>query len=468
MKYSVFVLSMALSTALFAQAPDTLWTKTFGGSYNETCNSVQQTSDGGYIIAGSTRSFGAGLYDFWLIKTDSEGDTVWTRTFGGSLHDWGRSAQQTSDGGYIITGISDVLLIKTDTNGDTLWTKTYSGSGNFVQQTSDNGYILCGDISDDLLLVRTDVNGDTLWTKTYGGNLIDCGNSVQQTTDGGFIVTGVKDETTVGQDRSYVWLIKTDTNGDTLWTRTFIGNQIAQGYSVQQTSDGGYIIAGVTNAIWSHPFSFGNAWLIKTDANGDTLWTNTFGDSLGGQRGYSVQQTSDGGYIFTGFTNSTDIDLWLIKTDANGDTLWTKTFGDSLSDFGYSVQQTSDGGYIIAGETSSIGAGGSDVWLIKFAPDITSINQNPHTSITGYQLKQNYPNPFNPSTTIEFAIPKAGFVTLTIYDVLGEKVSTLVSENLTAGSYQYQWNAGDLASGVYFYSIEASGFTKSRKMLLIR
>jgi hypothetical protein len=108
------------------------------------------------------------------------------------------------------------------------------------------------------------------------------------------------------------------------------------------------------------------------------------------------------------------------------------------------------------------------VWLIKFAPDITSINQNPHTSITGYQLKQNYPNPFNPSTTIEFAIPKAGFVTLTIYDVLGEKVSTLVSENLTAGSYQYQWNAGDLASGVYFYSIEASGFTKSRKMLLIR
>jgi len=309
---------------------DTLWTKTFGGSDWEgaTGTSVQQTTDGGYIITGNTHSFGAGYEDIWLIKTDASADTLWTKTFGGSNGDAGCSVKQTTDGGYIITGFTDsfgaggydVWLIKTDASGDTLWTKTFGGSdsdrGNSVQQTNDGGYIITGGTFgagvSDVWLIKTDASGDTLWTKPFDGDLHDCGFSVQQTSDGGYIITGY-----TGWDWGFgsdfdVWLIKTDASGDTLWTKTFAGGS-AVGYSVQQTTDGGYIIAGCTNAFGAGDMDI---WLIKTDASGDTLWTKTFGGS-GVEGGTSVQQTTDGGYIIAGFTDSFgagETDFWLIKT----------------------------------------------------------------------------------------------------------------------------------------------------------
>jgi len=379
LKICTIICVMLLSLPCYSE-PITVWTKTFGGSGGDEGYSVDQTTDGGYIITGYTLSYGAGGADVWLIKTDANGDTLWTKTFGGSDWDRGYSVKQTADGGYIITGCTsygagggDVWLIKTDANGDTLWTKTFGGCcwdrGNSVDQTADGGYIITGWISyepgeTDVWLIKTDANGDTLWTKTFGGSGEDMGNSVDQTTDGGYIITGYT--LPYGAGGGDVWLIKTDANGDTLWTKTFGGSGHDEGYSVKQTADGGYIIAGYT---WSYGAGGGDVWLIKTDANGDTLWTKTFGGS-GHDEGYSVKQTADGGYIITGCTWSYGAgggDVWLIKTDANGDTLWTKTFGGSCEDRGYSVKQTADGGYIITGYTWSYGAGGPDVWLIKLS-----------------------------------------------------------------------------------------------------
>jgi hypothetical protein len=352
--------------------------KTFGGSESDYGRSVEQTTDGGYIITGFTESFGNGLIDVWLIKTDSQGNEEWNQTFGGSESDYGNSVQQTTDGGYIITGtlesdgIVNVYLIKTDSDGNEEWNQTFGGNSNdlgrSVQQTSDGGYVITGGTSSfgngdrDTWLIKTDSNGNEEWNQTFGGSGRDEGRSVEQTTDGGFIITGRTES--FGNGGYDVWLIKTDSNGDEVWNQTFGGSEDDYGLSVEQTTDGGYIITG-------HTDSFGNGssdvWLIKTDSNGNEEWNQTFGGSSG-DYGYSVEQTTDGGFIITGGTGSFGngyYDVWLIKTDFQGNEEWNQIFGGSESDYGYSVEQTTDGGYIITGFTFSFGNGGSDVWLIK-------------------------------------------------------------------------------------------------------
>ena len=484
--------TILISGEILYGQPDSLWTKTFGGSDDDGGFAVQQTSDGGYIVIGYTASYGAGFYDVWMIKTDAAGDTLWTKTFGGSDRDVGSSVQQTSDGGYIITadtesygaGSSDVWMIKTDAAGDTLWTKIFGGSsydeGYSVQQTLDGGYVVIGrTASDDIgaegwdaLLIKTDADGNTLWIKTYGVSNWDYGFSGQQTSDRGYIITGVTTSTLPGQDDFDVWLIKTDAAGDTLWTKSFRGRSHDMGWSVQQTSDGGYIIAGETGYLRVGNPSY--VWLIKTDADGNMQWRKTFGGS-DTEVGSSVQQTSDGGYIITGHTESYGAgsdDVWLIKTDAGGDTLWTKTFGGGDDDWGNSVQQTSDGGYIITGATYSYGFAGyqvSDVWLIKTARDPTIGIENEWVSNPfAYNLNQNYPNPFNPITTIEFSLPSSGLVTLSVYNILGREVETILNQHMDAGSQSVRWHANHVPNGIYFVRMVSGDFSQTRKMLFLR
>ena len=359
------------------------WEKTYGGAKGDGGYSVQQTLDGGYIVVGS---FTKGDHaDIYLLKTDSNGDTLWTKTFWdwGNNHDWGYSVQQTTDGGYIITGENSsfsgtgrryAYLIKTDNIGDTLWTKMFGAVmedvvGYSVQQTTDGGYVIAGSIWTignglDVHLIKTNNYGDTLWTKSYGRCDNEVGYSVQQTNDGGYIITGVTNSCESDTTRNHVYLIKTDNYGDTLWTKTYGENDYDKGNSVQQTTDGGYIIVGSTVSWYEGSY----VYLLKTDSNGDTLWTRTIGGEYKAE-GHSVQQTTDGGYIITG---SIDLigsgyytyDVFLLKTDHNGDSLWSNTFGGEDTDIGRSVQQTSDGGYIITGWTFP-NSNYADIYLIK-------------------------------------------------------------------------------------------------------
>jgi len=467
----------------YAQSPDTLWTKTCGGINDDKGFSVRQTFDGGYIIAGYTHSYGAGQEDVYLIKTDSLGDTIWTRTYGGTNSDAGYSVQQTSDSGYIIvgytssfgTGSEDIYLIKTDVIGDTIWTKTYGGpvsdSGYSVEQTGDGGYVIVGSTSsfgsgnNDVYLIRTDINGDTIWTKTFGGAADDYGYSVQQTTDGGYIITGVTYSFGIGNGD--VYLIKTDSTGDSLWTRTYGTSENDVGYAVRQTVDGGYIIGGAGYWILlGYDFYF-----IKTDENGYVIW-DQYNGSLNDDFAHSVQQTHDGGYIIVG---NFSYELYIIRTDTVGLNYWTMIFGGVNYDCAYSIQGTRDGGYIITGITNSFGAGNFDVYLVKTTPDPVYMGEYQFSKAPAVNL-QVLPNPSRGTVKIKFKIPEISAqinvrsqVMLRIYDVTGRLVKSFsLSAPFVLDWSGYDDNRNPVSSGVYLLRLEAGEENITRKLVLIR
>jgi hypothetical protein len=446
------------------------WTRTYGGTGWEQGSFVQQTTDGGYIVVGYTESFGAGGGDIYFIKTNASGDTLWTKTYGGTSSDLGWSVRQTTDGGYIVAGYTesfgagfyDVYLIKTNATGDTLWTRTYGGTGyDFVysvQQTTDGGYILAGYTNsfghgaEDVYLIKTNATGDTLWTKTYGGTNNDKGYYVQQTNDGGYIIIGTTwsfRDTLKGD----VYLIKTNAGGDTLWTRTYGGTDYEDGSSVQQTTDGAYIAVGTT---FSSGDTLGDVYLIKANANGDTLWTRIYGGAKF-DYGSFVQQTADGGYIIAGGTKSYGAgndDSYLIKTNAFGDTLWTRTYGGAANDYGYCVQRTIDGGYIIVGETFSFGDS-VQVYLIK-TDSLGNVGVEENRQGAKGPRRQGVtakPNPF-----ISFArVPGHEAERFSLYDISGRLVGTCKGDRVGEG----------LGAGVYFLRAE-KGKDKPVRIVKVR
>jgi hypothetical protein len=478
--YSFLFLTSYFSL-IYAQAPDTLWTKTYGGDSTDVGFSVKETFDGGYIIAGYTLSFGVNHADIYLIKTDINGDTLWTKIYNiPNRWDMARDVQQTSDSGYVVTGVSSTgedafFLMKTNAFGDTVWTKTYGGASHdqawSVQQTLDKGYIVAGRTMSfgaggyDYYLIKTDSLGDTLWTKTYGGLEHDYAYSVQQTTDSGYIVVGYT--WSYGAGVNDVYLIKTDSSGDTLWTKVYGGASVDIGYSVQQTIDGGYIIVGVTA-------SYGNGMIycLKTDQNGDTLWTRLLGGSTYQTTGRSVDQTMDSGYIITGHTqlSGQESDVYCVKINAAGDTIWSRIYGGVERERSFSVQQTSDGGYIITGRTYSFGAGESDVWLLKLASDPGVVENKSQYIPLPLQV---VPNPFSKLTSINFTVEQnIKNVELALYSSAGRMVRA-IDHVVSPGLNKLQWVGDDgsghmLPNGVYFLKLKIRDSVVVKKVLIIR
>jgi hypothetical protein len=353
--------------------------KTYGGAGNDWAYSMVQTKDGGYALAGSTDSFGAGAIDFWLEKTDSAGNMQWNKTYGGTRNDEAYSVVQTSDGGYALAGrtasfsvgASDFWLVKTDASGNMMWNKTYGGTGydsvSSVVQTSD-GYALAGQTGSfgagfaDFWLVKTDASGNMMWNKTYGGTADDLAPSMIQTADGGYALAGTT--ASFGSGYTDAWLVKTDASGNMMWNKTYGETGGDGAYSIVQTTDGGYALAGVT-----YSFGAGNAdfWLVKTDGYGNTQWNQTYGGT-DYEYANSVAQTADGGYVLAGTTTSLSANVtsfWLVKTDGYGNTQWNQTYGETGDNEASSMVQTKDGGYELGGYTDSSGAGGYDFWLVK-------------------------------------------------------------------------------------------------------
>lgn len=357
------------------------WAATYGGISSDEGAFIQQTTDGGYIMVGTTDSFGAGSADFWILKLDNSGRITWQKTYDTTGSDEAFCIKQTTDGGYIVGGFTspgegyyDLLILKLTSTGDVTWQKTYGTARldfigetfNSIQQTSDGGYIVLGDTPGDvdLWVLKLDSTGNVSWQKTYGGPNGDSGESLYQTGDGGYIVLGKTASFSAGAND--VWLLKLDSSGGVTWQKSYGGDGEEDVTAFYQTNDGGYIVAGPTE-------SFGagdrDVWIVKLDSVGDVTWQKTYG-GISGESALSVYQMSDGNYIVGGYTGSFgagSADTWVFKLDSTGGIIWQKTYGGAGDDAAFSLQKTTNDGYILTGLTTFFGAGDSDV--LVFAID---------------------------------------------------------------------------------------------------
>lgn len=576
--FLALIIVTMIAKPAFPQSPDTLWTKTFGGSNIDVGYAVQETRDGGYIIAGYTRSFGTvSGRNVWLIKTDIMGNLQWHNTFGGNADDEAYAVHQTADGGYIIagytksfgSGLMDAYLIKTDSMGNFVWERMFGGAQDDeaygVLQANDGGYIIAGATSSfgagsrDAFLIKTDANGTELWRRPFGGLSSDGARNVQKTSDGGFILSGWTFSLGPAAVGNAV-LYKADSLGNQQWAKAYGGTDVDRGLYVQQTPDGGYIFTGYTASIGA-----GNddAWVVKTDNLGNEAWSKTFGGTVR-DYGNSIALTPDGGYIITGYTISFGAggdDLWMIKLNSSGTEEWRKLLGGTASDVGYDIKVTRDGSYVVTGHTLSYGAGVHDVWLIKTGSVIpvellsfngTVINNSINlrwstaseinnkefviqravsgaawqtagiipgsgtttepkeysfsdnellpgtyryrliqkdfdgsghffylsealevTAGTGFSLMQNYPNPFCESTTITYTVPsgrnrEAGLVSIKVKNILGEDVAIPVNEIKSPGKHDLIFNSAGLPAGIYILEMSAGEYKSVKKLIKIK
>jgi len=416
---------------------DIIWEKSYGGSDLDVANSIQQTTDGGFIVAGHSKSgdgdvsLNQGDNDFWITKLDRDGNLEWEKSFGGSDVDVAQSVQQTDDGGFIVAGYTwssdgdvnlnqgeiDMWVLKLKDNGDIEWQKSLGGTdrdmARSIQQTSDGGFIVAGgttsadgDVSSnngdgDLWVVKLKDNGDIEWEETYGGWHTEHAYYIKQTADGGFAIAGFSHSVDgdVGENNGFsdYWILKLENDGTIEWSEVYGGSDWDYIREIQQTSDGGFIIAGYTHSDdidVSINKGGRDSWIIRLDENGSLVWKNTYGGS-GSDSAFSILETKNGGFIVAGSSTSSDGDVsenkgltdsWILQLDENGNILWEKTYGGSGSDNFLSMQHTTDGNYILAGTSNSNDGdvsknnGDKDHWIVKIAGESDSTSPSPSTT----------------------------------------------------------------------------------------
>jgi len=407
-------------------SPSIEWQKSFGGSSDDWAHSIQQSADGGYIVAGKSESNDGdvtgnhGITDYWVVKLSPQGTVVWQKSLGGGRNDLAYSIQQSADGGYIVAGWSgsndgdvmgnhgneDYWVVKLSPQGTIEWQKSLGGSRSdnaySIQQSADGGYIVAGgsastdgDVTGnhggtDYWVVKLSPQGTIEWQKSLGGSRGDYANSIQQCSDGGYIVAGNSEsndgDVTGNHGREDYWVVKLSHTGALEWQKSLGGNKQDWANSIQQSTDGGYIVAGYSESndgdVTGNHGNY-DYWVVKLSPTGAVEWQKSLGGSSN-DAASSIQQSTDGGYIVAGVSSLNDGDItgnhggadsWVVKLSTSGTIEWQKSLGGSRDDWAYSIQQSVDGGYIMAGYSKSndgdvIGNHGNmDYWVVKLSPD---------------------------------------------------------------------------------------------------
>jgi len=452
------------------------WQRDLGGSGSELLPEVQQTSDGGYFVLTKTESNDGdvigqhGSFDGWGVKLSVTGAIEWQRAFGGSGFEAIEGFSQTSDGGFVIIGGTtssngdilfnhggeDLFIIKLDNTGSVQWSRAFGGSdyerAYAIQQTTDEGFIVAGTTNSndgqvsgnhgdgDIWVLKLNSLGNIQWKKALGGSSMEQPGSIQQTTDGGYVVAGLTwsndlDVSGSNGGRDF-WVVKLSEEGMIEWQKALGGSVSDDAHSIFQTNDGGYIVEGYTysnDGDVTGQHGGNDHWIVKLSEVGDIQWEKALGGS-GQDAIYSIQQTTDGGFVLAGESESSngDVpenqgleDLWMVKLSDLGEVQWTISLGGSKEDEAKIIQQTSDGGYFVLGTSFSNNGdvtgqhGNGDFWILKFSPDMVGVDNIP-ISVQSAPLEI-FPNPSNGMVSFQIESEEPS-LTVLIADFLGRLV----------------------------------------------
>jgi hypothetical protein len=528
MKFFFTLLVTFFFSAFFLiSQPSIQWQKSIGGSGCEESYSIQQTYDGGYIVAGSTGSFNSGDvtgslggWDYWIVKLNSVGNIQWEKCLGGTNYDYAFSIQQTTDNGFVVAGKSisndinvsgnhgntDAWIVKLDSIGNILWNKCYGGSNNeaaqSIYQTFDGGYIVAGfsDSNDgdltlnqggtDYWIFKLDGLGNLIWQKSFGGSIEDKAWSIHQTSDGGYIIGGetnsINGDVSGNHGNLDYWIIKLNESGDTVqWKKTFGGSGEDRLFSIKQTFDDGYIVAGESSSIdgdvlGNHNVSGSTSdfWIVKLDSLGNIHWSRCLGGTAV-EVAYTIQQTIDSGYVIAGLSTSNDGDVsgnigqdyWIVKLHNLGFIEWQNCYGGTLAEVAQSIQPTTDGGYIIVGESFSYDIdvsgnhGCTDNWVVKLDSSYT-VNAKDISNITS-SFKV-IPNPFSNVANLIFNLPISSNTKVEIRNMDGRLIKTLIGNGSDSLYWDAVGNSGEkVETGLYYLSIISNNYFETQKVVYL-
>ncbi len=540
---AVVILFAIPGTVYSQQAPGIQWQKCLGGTGDDGAKCIIQTSDSGYVMAGSTISSDGdvsgdhinGPYnrDAWIVKLSPSGALQWQKCLGGTGDDAANCIIQTKDGGYAIAGLTtsndgdvsgihgsnpDAWIIKLSSSGAIEWQKCFGGSfldqANSIIQTSDGGYTVAGftssidgDVSgnhggSDAWVIHIDSLGNLKWQQCYGGSGEENANSIARTVDGGYIIGGSATSADGEVTRHHIggvyqldaWIIKIDSIGKLQWQKCLGGEQDDAANSIIETPGHEFIFAGFTSSSTGDVIGYhinadsGNSdfWVVKLDLNGNIVWQKCLGGS-DDDRAFSIANTSDQGVVATGYTRSSDgdvsgnhqntgYDAWLVKLDFSGDLEWQKCLGGTDGDEAYSVIQDIGDGYTIAGTTKSNNDGdvsgfhggeGYDAWVVNLnavlgAPSSSSSNSY-HLSLSVY------PNPAYNTATISFDVPQTSLSSrIVVRNVLGELIQQVQLQSIVAGYTEMPLDLRGFSDGTYFITVTTCGLSETTAVTLIK
>ncbi|WP_445733424.1 T9SS type A sorting domain-containing protein [Mariniflexile sp.] len=500
MKTKLYIFIALFITLKALAQPEIAWQKIYGSTIDDYAYAIEQTLDGGYVMAGYASGSNGdvtnhhGNRDFWVVKTDASGNLQWQKALGGSITDVAFSINQTTDNGYIVAGHTnssdgditesfgreDIWVVKLDDLGNLQWQKSY-GDGNAqrafsIVQTKDGGYVLAGytfigTSETDAIVIKLDAIGNVEWQNNYrydNNSSFDEAQNIKQTIDGGYIVVGSTNPYENLVNTSDFWVLKLDAQGNVEWDSRLGGSGVEEALDVQQLSDASYIVVGFTfsndgDITGNHGQE--DYWIVKLDTTGNLEWQKTMGGTET-DRAFSVRETIDGGYIVSGYTESNDGDItnaqgsydgWIVKLDTTGNLQWQKILGGTQSDFITSIIQTTDDGYITIGETSSddSGAGdtigGHDFWIVKFEPETLGINS---PTIEGF-VSIIYPNPTSNYINIKSEIT---ITKIEIFDLLGKQILTTGTQN--------QLDVSGFQAGIYLIKLYSENRHSIKKIVI--